>query len=298
MEESDKSKIEILKPKIVEAFENLQRKTFSGSEIEKILRELTDLWHIKKPITIDAFIKFLLDETNLEQIKLRFPSQKVERYIWGEASAYELALSLKPKAYFSHYTAMWLHGLTEHRPKIIYLKCEQLEKPNHQGSLEQKNIDWAFRQPPRKSKNIANYKDQKICLLYGTNTRNLGVIETESVNGERIRVSNIERTLIDISVRPFYSGGVSEILKAYKLAKDKISTKKLLTMLKKMDFSYPYHQAIGFYLERSGVYEESLIQPFKKLEVQYDFYLTNQMKDMSYSKEWRLYYPRDFSKSH
>jgi len=247
---------------------------------------------LKKNITVTEFIKFLLNETNLKQIKLRFPSQKVERYIWGEVSAYELALSLKPTGYFSHYTAMWLHGLTDQRPKVIYLKCEQLEKPNHQRPLEQKNIDWAFRQRPRKSKNVANYKDQKICLLYGANTGNLGVIETEGTNGERIPVSNVERTLIDISVRPFYSGGVAEILKAYKLAKEKVSIENLLTMLKEMDFLYPYHQAIGFYLEKSGVYEELLIQPFKRLEMQHDFYLSNQMKDVLYSTEWRLYYPK------
>ena len=50
--------------------------------------------------------------------------------------------------------------------------------------------------------------------MYGTNTGNLGVIETESMNVEKIRVSNVERTLIDISLRPFYSGGVAEIFGA------------------------------------------------------------------------------------
>jgi len=156
MEENNNSEISTLRPKIIEAFENLHRKIFTDSEIEAIVRECRNVWHLKKTITVTTFIKFLLNETNLKQIKLRFPSQKAERYIWGEVSAYELALSLKPAGYFSHYTAMWLHGLTDQRPKVIYLKCEQLEKPNYQGPLEQKNIDWAFRQPPRKSKNVAN----------------------------------------------------------------------------------------------------------------------------------------------
>jgi hypothetical protein len=135
MEKSDKSKIRILKPSIVEAFENLQTKIFTGSEIESVVRELRNLWRLNRYITIDEFIKFLLDETNLKQIKFRFPSQKIERYLWGQVSPYKLALSLKPNAYFSHYTAMWLHGLTEHIPRTIYLKCEQLEKPNYHGSL-------------------------------------------------------------------------------------------------------------------------------------------------------------------
>jgi predicted transcriptional regulator of viral defense system len=34
-------------------------------------------------------------------------------------------MSLEQDAYFSHYTAMQLHGLTEQIPKVMYLNVEQ-----------------------------------------------------------------------------------------------------------------------------------------------------------------------------
>jgi len=65
-------------------------------------------------------------------------------------------------------------------------------------------------------------------------------------------------------------------------------------MLLKMNFAYPYHQAIGFYLDRVGGYKKSAVDLLRKFEIKYDFYLAYQMKDMSYSKEWRLFFPKGF----
>jgi predicted transcriptional regulator of viral defense system len=70
----------------------------------------------------------------------------------------------------------------------------------------------------RISQNVAGYKKYKICILNGMYTDRLGVIEVLH-NGAKISVTDIERTLIDIVVRPGYSGGVSEVLSAYNLAK-------------------------------------------------------------------------------
>ena len=125
-------------------------------------------------------------------------------------------------------------------------------------------------------------------------TGSLGIIESGGPEEEKIRVANVERTLIDITVRPFYAGGVSEVLKAFKLAKDQVSINKLAVILKKIGYVYPYHQAIGFYLEKSGVYKESAIKIFRNMNMNYDFYLTYQMKDKDYSKDWRLFYPKGF----
>jgi hypothetical protein len=81
-------------------------------------------------------------------------------------------------------------------------------------------------------------------------------------------------------------------LKAYKLARPKVSVNKLAATLKKLDYIYPYHQAIGFYLERAGVYTESSIALLRKFDFKYDFYLTHQIKEKAYSERWRLYFPK------
>ena len=187
---------------------------------------------------------------------------------------------------------MYLHELTEQIPKTLYLNSEQLPKYSGDNNLSQERIDLAFKRPGRTSKNITSYDGYKICLLNGMYTGKLGVIEKIGPNGEKIFVTDIERTLIDIAVRPIYSGGVFEVLKAYKLARSKVSINKLSALLSKLNFKYPYFQAIGFYLDKAGVYKESQIDLIRQNDLKYDFYLTHQMKDMEYSKKWRLYFPK------
>jgi len=111
---------------------------------------------------------------------------------------------------------------------------------------------------------------------------------------EKLMVTDVERTLIDIVVRPSYSGGIKEVLEAYRKAVGKVSINKLSAMLQKLNYTYPYHQAIGFYLQRAGVYRESQISLLKKFKFEYNFYIANQIKEPEYSKEWRLYYPKGF----
>jgi predicted transcriptional regulator of viral defense system len=116
----------------------------------------------------------------------------------------------------------------------------------------------------------------------------------EGPEGEMIRVTDVERTLIDSTVRPVYAGGVFEVLNAYRLARPRVSVNKLAATLKKLDYIYPYHQVIGFYLEKTGVYKETSIALLQKFDFKYDFYLTHGMKETAYSEKWRLYFPKGF----
>ena len=288
-----KTRVEIAKSDIVKRLEGHPTHLFKRSQIEEILRENRDFWRLTQSMTAKQFLDFLQEKTKLKAVKISFPSRTETRYLWGEdVSIYQLALSLKPESYLTHYTAMFLHGLTEQVPKTIYLNFEQPFKGRPETTLEQKNIDWAFKQKPRTTQNIASLGDQRICVLNGMHTGRLGVIDTEDDFGKKIWVTNIEKTLIDIAVRPFYAGGVFEVLKAYRLAAGKASVNKIVAMLKKLNYVYPYHQTIGFYLERSGAYKETTINLLAKLGIKYDFYLTYQMKDMDYSPKWRLFFPK------
>jgi len=56
-------------------------------------------------------------------------------------------------------------------------------------------------------------------MIAGKNTNRLGVEEIAGPASETIPVTNLERTLIDIVVRPAYAGGTSQLLKAYRTAK-------------------------------------------------------------------------------
>ena len=287
------TRLSIAKADIVKHFESLPIRVFQRSQIDIILAEERGFWRLSESLTVHKFIEFLIDKTELREVRFEFPSRTIIRYTWGEVPLYEVVLSLKPESYFTHYTAVYLHDLTEQIPKTIYLNFEQVPKRYHDTmTLVQDRIAAVFKRPMRTSHNIAVYKDQRICILNGMYTGQLGVIPFQGPEGENIRVTDLDRTLIDIVVRPGYAGGVFEVLNAYKLAKDKVSINRLAAKLKKLDYIYPYHQAIGFYLERAG-YKKSSIELMQKFEIKYDFYLTHQMIDPDYSPKWRLFFPKD-----
>jgi predicted transcriptional regulator of viral defense system len=200
----------------------------------------------------------------------------------------------------SHFTAVQLNGLTEQLPKTVYLNHEQALASNSTGSLTQKAIDAAFKRRVRTSRNIAETDDFRVCILAGKNTGNLGVVEEQrpdlagaGARPAKVRVTNVERTLIDAAVRPIYSGGVAEVLNAYRHAKDRVSVNRLSAMLKKLAYIYPYHQVIGFYLERAG-YKPAQIELLRQEPIEFNFYLTHQMPETDFDQKWRLFIPKGF----
>ncbi len=151
----------------------------------------------------------------------------------------------------------------------------------------------ALKNPVRVTKSHAQYDDMTIWLLNGMYTDSYGVLERKNDRGKSIRLTNVERTLIDISVRPVHAGGVDKVLRAYQLAKDKVSVEQLAETLRVLNFTYPYHQVVGFYLEKAGGYMVSQIELFTQFDQEYDFYLTHDMGETFYSEKWRLYYPNN-----
>jgi predicted transcriptional regulator of viral defense system len=281
------------KPEIVAFFEHLETKVHRRSDLEEFLARNSNTWHLSRSLTLTKFTEFLIEETPLSQERFRFPNRPETRYVWGDVSTYTIVQSLKTDSYFTHETAIYLNGLRNRPPKTIYLNQEQTPKPKQGTPLEQHRIDQAFGRPARMSQNKATYRKKTICILNGMKTGELGVINIQGPNGESLRVTNIERTLIDAAVRPSYSGGPAQVLKAYKRARGHVSVERLAQILQKLDYVYPYHQAIGFYLEQAGVYDNKHLHPFEELPITYDFYLTHEMQVTNYSKRWRLYFPTE-----
>ncbi len=274
--------------------QKLNKRVFSEAEINALLEIYKDDQVLYVTTRLKDFIEFLIDQNILIRINIDVPfgSGKTKKYAFGNVSEFEIALSLQAGSYLSHYSAMYQHGLIENIPQVIYTNKEQSRKPRYSSDLSQESLDRAFARPMRKTKQIAQYDRFKIYLLNGKHTSNLGVIDHE-LGGITIRITGLERTLVDAVVRPDYSGGVEEVLKAFATAKGKVSVNKMLAILKKMDYMYPYHQAIGFYLEKAG-YKENVLQLVEELGIEYNFYLTYQMTDTVLNDRWKLYVPRRF----
>lgn len=241
-----------------------------------------------------AFLKYLLEDGILQQVDLesaRYPSFR--RYLLQGATAFEVALSLRSGSYLSHASAVFLHGLTEQLPLRIYVNREQTAKPEPEGVLTQEALTRAFSRPGRETNYILSGPGYEVVLLSGKSTGNLEVGTLKGMEGELLTATKLERTLIDIAVRPTYAGGIYQVLEAYRAARDRASIGVLLATLKKLNYLYPYHQAIGFYMEQAG-YPEQALARMEELGTELDFYLAHGLSNRAYSKRWRLRHPDMF----
>jgi hypothetical protein len=290
----NRSRLQIAKPDIVAFFDDGPR-VLHERQISAALSQQRAGWRLAQSTSVDDFISFLVKSAKLRKHAFAFPNRPETLYVWGEVPLLEMLLELKPHSYYSHYTAMRLHGLTEQVPKVVYLSHERTAAGAPGAELSQDAIDAAFQRPARTSNNAVDHLGQRIVLLNSAFTGELGVVPHTTEQGAgsaQVRVTNLERTLIDAAVRPAYSGGVFEVAKAFELAKDTLSVNAMGAMLRKMGFAYPYHQVIGYYLDRAG-YRKSVIDMVRE-DMHFDFYLTHDMGETRYEPRWRLHVPKGF----
>jgi hypothetical protein len=208
----------------------------------------------------------------------------------GKVSPLLVAVSVKNLSYLSPGSALFVHGLGGSR-RDIYINYEQSEKPPSDAALTQDAIDRAFKNEARRSQLIYEALGASITVINGKQTGRLGVTRVAVAKSEELEVTGLERTLIDITVRPVYAGGVAPVLKAFKKAKGRVSTSALARMLQRLDYRYPYHQAVGFYLERAGYAIEDQ-ELFGRLGAEFDFYLCNGTPNPTRDEKWRIFYPK------
>ena len=283
--------LEHSKKLILNTLEETGKNVFTFTDLSNILRLNRNKWRLAAVTRKNDFIEFLVEKKMLKEVEILLFNRTTKRYVFKNVTDFEIALSIRKDSYLSHYSAMFIHGLTNNVVKNIYTNLEQSKKTSNVNSLTQERIDTAYSRPMRTTKNIAKIPQIDIYLLNGKNLNRLEVIEY-SYNNIILPITSIERTLIDITIRPNYSGGVNEVLNAYIMAKGKFSVNRLASTLKAMNYVYPYHQVVGFYLERAD-YKKEFIGLLEKIPIKYKFYLTYQIKDKDYSKKWNLYFPKD-----
>ncbi|HPT71863.1 MAG TPA: hypothetical protein PLE74_06245 [Candidatus Cloacimonadota bacterium] len=284
-----KSDFAIALPEIKNRVESLDIKAFSKLFLYRLFEQERKTWNISSSKKSKQFIDFILKENILLEHELRDQDGK-SHLIFSKGILDDLTLfaSLHPNGYFTHYTSMFLHQLTLQIPKTYYLNVEHSKDIPSQG-LTQDAIDNAFSQTQRKANNSLTYNTKKVYILNGKKTEGLGVIPRKS-KSESYKYTDLERTLIDIAIRPVYSGGVFEVLGAYKAAEKQLDPVKLESYLTQLNFIYPYHQVIGFYLEKAG-YDAKTLRLFEK-DQKFKFYLTYNIRSKEFSSKWNLYYPK------
>src|SRR6202162_1941786 len=282
----------ILLERFQERLASSAKRVYSPMDLAIQITQLHAEHAFPKSTSERKFQRLIIESRTLKKIALPATSPfEAKRYHWDSFSPYELALSIKPGSYLSHGTAAYLHNLADREPETIYVNKEQSFK-NSKGNLTQAGINRAFSNKQRHSGYVVMHNQLKITLLSGKHSDRLGVIKMTGRQGEQLELADLERTLIDIAVRPAYAGGAKAVAEAYRRALPKTSIMDLTRMLADLRYVYPYHQAIGFYLQNAG-HPLPPLQALREMGINFDFYLEHGAKSTRFDPYWRVHCPEN-----
>lgn len=284
---------ELAKSQITSYLLDNKTKAYTFADIGKIFHSKRDEWKIASYRTTKHFINFIENNKILELVKLKHLTKGTVKQIFiiPGTNKFNIAQTIKKDGYISYYSALKIHQLTLQNPKSIYISFDKYGAYENADFLYQDSIDNAFSKPQRQTSEI--YKSEVDDTRYvfvqkKTDSLLVGISEN---NG--IHYTDLERTLIDIVIRPAYSGGVFEVLEAYINAKDRVDLDIMVKYLDQLNYVYPYYQLIGFYLEKAG-YNTNDTNLFLERKTDFKFYLTYNISNKKFNEKWNIYYPNGF----
>lgn len=225
---------------IITSFDTNDVQVFTIGKLRDFIRSNRADWGLSSNVSRDRVIEYLRGTGKLRETDFTSAKYGVKTlYTWGHLSDFQLALAFVPGSYFSHQTAAFFHRLRKTDPGVLYLNREQAEKDPGDPDLSQDAIDRAFKNQPRKSRYVFSFRDRELCVVSGKCTRRLEVRVMRSPTGEMVPATGLERTLIDLAVRPQYAGGVDEVVSAYRAAKGRVTIRRVVDILKKLNYVYP-----------------------------------------------------------
>ncbi len=157
----------------------------------------------------------------------------------------EVLFELNPFAVLSHLTALTIHGLTDDLPKRTFIstptKISDIAIP-----IGTRVEDWGeITLPPGRTPE--KVLGRKVVWTRVQPERCFGYIE-QAPFGYPIRLTSLERTLVDATQAPELSGGVENVLRAWVRARDNIDVVALLELVGQMNVAV-LRQRVGYILE-------------------------------------------------
>jgi hypothetical protein len=248
-----------------------------------------------------TFIQALEDEGIVKMHTLR-PKTRPPMHVYSsaplnEVSPYDLAVSLLPNGYFCNLSAVYYHNLTNQVPNTVYW-CQETSAPRKGRSKQQlteARIRSAFVKPSHHTSFVVKHNDHDIVVIERARGTDHGVVTVrrkQSPCPAGSRVATLERALIDAVVSPHYNGGITSLCEYFRAAKGRLKTQKLLEVYRKLEFVYPYAQAIGFFMDHAGMpdHAEELRRVYPPRQ---RFYVDHGARSTwIYDERWMISYPK------
>lgn len=198
----------------------------------------------------------------------------------------------REKCYLSHFSALYFNNLIDQRPTSHYLSMD-LHRPREvRGAINNLAMRQSFMKSAKTTTKVGVF-DRTTFYFIERNQGGEGVVTIDMEEDDisyKLRVTNVERTLLDSIIAPQYAGGVLTVVEAMRQAP--ISTRELIRIYSSLGLLYPYWQRVGFLLDLAGKREEASDwhDSFKLSKT--EFYLEHEYRDTwKFDPKWSLYFP-------
>ena len=120
------------KSEIQQALLQEGRAIHTRKDIADIFYRNRHAWALPQRVSINRFLDFVTKTKLLQAYDLQSHkyARSTTRYAHGEASPLAMAVTLSPRAYLSHGTALGLHGLHQVRPQVELQRRESILPPD------------------------------------------------------------------------------------------------------------------------------------------------------------------------
>ncbi len=199
------------------------------------------------------------------------------------------------KYYLSHQSALYFNELIEQRPLNYYISRESKDrKKGEKDTYNPRLIKQSFMKSHRVTSKYFSYEGYKSYILEKQDLKNTGVIEKRVKDQDKyisIRMTDVERTLLDAVIAPQYSGGILTTINCFEKAE--INLKYLFQLYSIYSPFYPYWQALGLILEKLKGSEVGYIWDSFFSDQKKEFYLDRKFRSSwLYSDKWQIHYPK------
>ena len=244
------------------------------------MKGFLDKFHELKIFTLDDAARIVKSKTYAMTILRGYIEEslvvKIRRNLYGvtnlatkhiEANRYEVASALSPTAYISYHSALEFYGMANQVFNIMYVASES---------------------------RFNSFEFDGLSYIYAKSQTDIG-IETP-IMSYGIRVTSLERTVIDCIDRIDRCGGSEEMLQCFGMIMH-ISEAKLMEVLASYDKATLYKKA-GFILSRfRGRFNlsDDFFQICRERANVGSKVLTSYEDCTEYNREWNLSYPDTFN---
>ncbi|MGB7056046.1 MAG: hypothetical protein WBE28_12080 [bacterium] len=170
-----------------------------------------------------------------------------------------------PDYYISHYSAMDIHNMLTHPVTKVYITTPTQEY--------------------RKHRIIGNTSFE---FIYTDKTNIWGIGSIWVTKTEKVRVGDIERTIIDCLNMPKYCGGIMEVVRGIWLQRDMIDFDKFYQYVMKFDKIIVIKRA-GYILENLNLNDDAYLNRFREKSNNRYYRLDPLIStDKTYKNSWRI----------